>query len=404
MKKLIIIITALIVSINIFAQGIEFEHCTFSEALAKAKKENKMVFMDCYTTWCGPCKMLAKNVFSKKEVGDFFNKKYINIKIDCEKGEGIDIAKKYEVNAFPTLLFIDCNGNVIHKFVGGTSVQGLLEHGAIANDPSKHLGAMHKKYESGERNVKFLSHYIKTMFKAGERENLLSIGQDFISNTTKKQLLNEDALNVLGYTKALQYDSKIFKYIIASKDKIIAIEGIGQRGYDGIIGQSISGHLYNKATECSTLDEFNAEIEKTKKYLVIPNQKMVEMNLRHAFYYAHKKYDLWYQSNMEQVSEVMKVNKPKANTMLVRVALRVSKDSVFKRTGICQRAINDIKSYISDNEDGISGYFCLARLYKSEANKKNALKYINKYITIANERKIQLHTQVYKVKEEIEAM
>jgi len=85
--------------------------------LGLAKKENKLIFLDVYATWCGPCKKLKSKTFSDKEVGDFYNQTFINVALDGEKGEGLELARKYGVRGYPTLLFIDANG----KVVSGTS-------------------------------------------------------------------------------------------------------------------------------------------------------------------------------------------------------------------------------------------------------------------------------------------
>ena len=99
-------------------EGIEFFHGSFDEALALAKKENKMIFMDAYATWCGPCKGMSRDVFTSKRVGEMFNEKFINIKMDMEKGEGPALARKYGVRAYPTLFFLDSEGKVIGKEMG----------------------------------------------------------------------------------------------------------------------------------------------------------------------------------------------------------------------------------------------------------------------------------------------
>ncbi len=106
--------------------GVKFEEGTFKEALAKAKESKKLLFLDCYTTWCGPCIQMSTQVFTQKVVGDYFNKNFVNIKMDMEAGEGIELAKKYKVTSFPTLLLIDGNGKVVHKIVGGRSAQALI--------------------------------------------------------------------------------------------------------------------------------------------------------------------------------------------------------------------------------------------------------------------------------------
>ena len=66
----------------------QFDEGSFSEVLAKAKQEKRMVFMDCYTSWCGPCKMMIQDVFSQEDVGQFMNTRFVNVKLDMEKERG----------------------------------------------------------------------------------------------------------------------------------------------------------------------------------------------------------------------------------------------------------------------------------------------------------------------------
>jgi thiol:disulfide interchange protein len=89
---------------NMVAQNrsITFESATFDQSLAKAKQENKLVFVDCMTSWCGPCKQMDKFVFTKDSVADFFNSRFVNLQIDMEKGEGPQLAKEFHVEAYPT--------------------------------------------------------------------------------------------------------------------------------------------------------------------------------------------------------------------------------------------------------------------------------------------------------------
>ena len=110
MKKYILLIFACIYAIHLSAQnaGINFLHgTTWTEAVAKAKAENKLIFIDFYTQWCGPCLNMAQTVFSLPTVGYYYNQTFINLKIDAEEGEGITLAKKYGVRSYPTYAFID---------------------------------------------------------------------------------------------------------------------------------------------------------------------------------------------------------------------------------------------------------------------------------------------------------
>lgn len=106
--------------------GISFKELSLDEAKELAAKEGKLIFLDCFTTWCGPCKWLDANTFVDKSVGSYFNDNYISIKIDMEKGEGIELRKKLEVNAFPTLFLLDSQGNIVHKMVGALNAEKLL--------------------------------------------------------------------------------------------------------------------------------------------------------------------------------------------------------------------------------------------------------------------------------------
>lgn len=103
------------------ATGVVFATEDFTAILAKAKSEDKPVFMDVYASWCPPCKHMTNKIFPQKEVGDFFNSGFICAKFDAEKGEGIAIAAKYGVTAYPTFLFLDGDGKEIGRIVGGTN-------------------------------------------------------------------------------------------------------------------------------------------------------------------------------------------------------------------------------------------------------------------------------------------
>ena len=112
--------------------GIEFETKGWQQALSNAKKEKKFVFLDAYTSWCGPCKLLKRTTFKDKNVRSFFNENFINITMDMEKGEGITLAKKYQVRAFPTLLIIDSEENVIASVIGYLPPDLLIDFGKHA--------------------------------------------------------------------------------------------------------------------------------------------------------------------------------------------------------------------------------------------------------------------------------
>lgn len=158
--------------ILLFAQNrsINFEHGTWAEVVAKATKANKPIFVDAYTTWCGPCKWLAKNVFTNDSVADYFNTTYVSAKIDMEKGEGIELAKKWNISAYPTLLYFNSAGELIHRTCGAdmsaNGASAFLNQGKDAIDPGKQFGAKQKKYEAGTTDPEFLSDYVFSLASA----------------------------------------------------------------------------------------------------------------------------------------------------------------------------------------------------------------------------------------------
>ncbi|MFT5724990.1 MAG: thioredoxin-related protein [Bacteroidia bacterium] len=113
-------------------EGINFAHIDFKEAKALAKKENKLIFIDAYTTWCGPCKRMARTVFKEKAVGDYYNEHFVNLKIDMETAQGLFIGKKYTVQYYPTYLFIKPDGTLVKKAGGATKSSTFIGFGKSA--------------------------------------------------------------------------------------------------------------------------------------------------------------------------------------------------------------------------------------------------------------------------------
>lgn len=111
------------------AGGIQFQHGSWNEALQQAKKENKLIFLDIYATWCGPCKRLKATTFSDKEVGSFYNAHFINMALDGEQGEGALLAGQYGLQGYPTLLFINAEGKIVNAVSGYQTPADLLQLG-----------------------------------------------------------------------------------------------------------------------------------------------------------------------------------------------------------------------------------------------------------------------------------
>jgi thioredoxin 1 len=141
MKKIVSLLLIAFFAVNITVQanpnpvkkgavaGIQFTEGSWKSILDKAKKEKKMIFLDAYASWCGPCKMLQKKIFTQQAVGDYFNANFINVKIDMEVGEGPALSQRYPLDAYPTLFIIDGNGKLVSKAVGALEANDLIAFG-----------------------------------------------------------------------------------------------------------------------------------------------------------------------------------------------------------------------------------------------------------------------------------
>ena len=157
MKKQIFTALAALLALPGLAQT-NFRSITFDEALAAAKAENKMVFIDFYTDWCGPCKAMARDVFPQKAVGDYMNEKFVCIKLNAEK-EGKEFADLYKVEYFPTFIVLDTDKKVIVTKIGFEEGQAFIDDLNRQLDPEMSPEKLKARYDSGERTPELISAY-----------------------------------------------------------------------------------------------------------------------------------------------------------------------------------------------------------------------------------------------------
>lgn len=197
---LIILLMAVLFRAESQNRTIEFEHGPeWKKMLKQAKKQNKLIFVDCYTSWCGPCKMLLKNVFTLDSVADFFNKSFVNVKYDMEKdADGVALKQPFGIKAYPTLLFVDpVTEKVVHQMVGAGEPDWLLAGAREAMDPQNNLAGLAKRYADGERGSEFLGKYLECLASAYLQEDQNKVASEYLSSLAVDQLATEENWKLL---------------------------------------------------------------------------------------------------------------------------------------------------------------------------------------------------------------
>ncbi|TCD03185.1 thioredoxin family protein [Pedobacter psychroterrae] len=209
-------------------EGIQFFKGTYQEALNKAEKENKLIFMDCYTSWCVPCKKLAAEVFPKREIGEFYNTNFINIQMDMEKGIGIELTKKFGVSAYPTLLLINSSGYKVDQIVGYWEADTLLSW--AGRGFSKRKEVTHEmKFDSGVRDAEFISSYFGTLIKEGQIDKARTAFQKILSIEGFKALSHPKYFQLLNL---VDFDDPAISYVARHQEqfnKIFTKDSVSQK-------------------------------------------------------------------------------------------------------------------------------------------------------------------------------
>jgi thioredoxin-related protein len=189
---------------NSFGQGIEFFKGSWKDALSQAQRDKKLIFVDVFTDWCGPCKMLDKNVFPDPLVANKFNAQFVNFKLDAEAGEGIELAKKYKVQAYPNLLFVNGAGDLIYRVVGFRPVDELLQEAdmALKQWAGQPLSWYEAQFEAQKHDSTYLLDYLDKL-KTLEQPNTAVLSQYLALHTPEAQLSEPIVKRLAGYLNSL---------------------------------------------------------------------------------------------------------------------------------------------------------------------------------------------------------
>lgn len=213
-KNLLYFILAFTLFWSANAQSIAFPYASLEKAKEVAKKSDKMIFIDLYAAWCGPCKAMENTVFTKSGVAEVFNNDFVNFRIDTDLEQGKLLVLHYGVQEFPTYLFINFDGEVVHRIIGFQSERNLIAEAHKAKKkfdgfvPIKHLDSV---YEKGKGDVDFLYEYLKRKsYEEGSQPKVLA---KYLDVVPESELQTEKVLSLIS-ENVTSVSSKGF-YILA---------------------------------------------------------------------------------------------------------------------------------------------------------------------------------------------
>lgn len=372
MKKIILFLFLLISTIIFSQEGIKFGKQSFAKTLEQAKKENKLIFLDAFASWCGPCKLLDKNVFPKKEVGDYFNANFLNLHIDMEKGEGIEIAKKYSIYSYPTLLFIDGDGKVVYKAAGYMSPQELISIAKEAVNPENTLENKIAKFDAGEKDPEFLMGLIKNTYSS-DFSLAQKVATRYFQTRTEATYSKEEAGMLLFFTKTIDDDLyKIFsakkaelsqqipESYLAEYDKQLKLNTVLQKSFDANT-QSINEQVF-------LAEGTRIYGEKEAKQLL----NKINMDL----FFTQKKYDDYAKAALSYYQNTKDFTSDELNNVAWNFYLYITDKNLL--TSVTQLCLEGIKK-----EENSQNTDTLANIYYKLGDFKNAKIWAKKSIEIA---------------------
>lgn len=313
MKKLALTIMAMAMTVAVMAQGMVFEPegTTLEQAAAKAKAENKLVFMDCYTQWCGPCKKMAKDVFTQEMVGAYMNPKFVNIKVDMESDYGTPLAKKLQITAYPTFVIFNGDAKEVGRFLGSSDGVKFIEN-VGKNSMDTNTSDLEQRFKSGDRDPQFLQDYLKTLTASYKVDDANDVAEAILEGKEETFAMDPELAGI--FMKHINNPfSKPFKQIM--KTDVILKGTVGSEAVDMKVQNVLTNYMRKLVVEkdgTASLDQANYDaFVKLTKDAGMRNAN--HFKLTPLILLAEKQKD--YDSYLKYIKEYLSDNSIDANDM-----------------------------------------------------------------------------------------
>ncbi|WP_312823515.1 thioredoxin fold domain-containing protein [Epilithonimonas sp.] len=374
MNKISFFLIVLVSQLSFSQQSIKFEDSDFATILAKAKSEKKIVFLDAYAAWCGPCKLMERNVFTDKNVAEYYNKNFINAHFDMEKGEGPNLASKYGIRSYPTLLFLNGEGEIVGKELGYIKTEEFLELGKKNNKPSLVNTNLKDEFLKGKLDQAGLLNFIN-LYASKDPVLAKQASEKYFANKKDKEFSGEEVNALLNFTQSV--DDANYKVFVANKEGITKL--LPENNYKQFDSYLKLMKLVTSATDEKTKTIDDAKILKDGEGLFSKEELIKSLNLYKLNYYsAHDNFPAYEKTALEYYKNPEEFN---ANELLA-AAITISERS--KDVKSLQAATRWAEKVVmsSENYDSAS---ILAELYSKIGKKDEAKMFAEMAINFAKE-------------------
>ena len=269
-KKITYVLIAIFLSYQSIAMGgVNFEkNLNWLQIQAKARAERKYIFVDCFATWCAPCKSMDKNIFSIEKVGSYMDEHFISIKVqmDTSTADNDEIKKwyadahrimmDYNVKSYPSYLFFTPEGKIVHRDLGYRNEEKFMQLMKDVFDTSKQYYTLLENYQQGKKNFNSMLYLAQMTRALGQSENANKIKQeylhDYIYQLDDEELYTQEKLRFIAATDQ-ETNDKGFRIFYNESGRVDSI--MGRIGYARQVVESIiySSEVYPTLIKCKTV-------------------------------------------------------------------------------------------------------------------------------------------------------
>lgn len=243
----------------------EFFHGSFDDALAQAREQGKKVFLDVYTTWCGPCIVMQETVFPLPEVGEYFNARFVNYKLDAEDESvmGPEIAARYGVKGYPTYLIVDGEGEEIGRATSGMSGDQFIDlFSQLLGETESQFGTIKARFDTGDPSPEVVREYLDAAivdlgmggdFDFQRFMELKKVAGDYFASQDHSDLVNEtDARLIATYWDKTPRGDALVEFVIDNYDEFVSVSSeaamsqfvLGATWYAGLAAAQLGDGSY----------------------------------------------------------------------------------------------------------------------------------------------------------------